>query len=135
MDHVVIDDGEVAPKVREIIPAGVDLALELVGAPTLRGTLQAVAVHGVARFTGMLSNSWVVPNFYPIDYLPRGVRLTAYGGGATDLPADVLDDYLSAAAEDSGLVPLDRTFALTAIAAAHTSMEENRATGKIVVLP
>ena len=29
----------------------------------------------------MLSNQWVVPDFYPIEYLPRGVRLTAYGGG------------------------------------------------------
>jgi len=42
----------------------------------------------------MLSNQWIVPNFYPIAYLPRGVRLTAYGGGSGDLPAEVLQRYL-----------------------------------------
>ena len=38
----------------------------------------ATAFHGVVCFTGMLSNAWTVRDFYPIDYLPRGVRLTAY---------------------------------------------------------
>ena len=33
-------------------------------------------------------------DFYPIDYLPSGVRLTAYGGDAADLPADVLQSFL-----------------------------------------
>jgi len=135
VDHVILDDGEVAPKVRELYPSGVDLALELVGAPTLRDTLHTLKVHGVACFTGMLSNSWVVPNFYPIDYLPRGVRLTAYSGDARDLASEVIDDYLTAAAQDHRLIPLDRTFALSEIAAAHTYMEENRASGKIVGVP
>ena len=53
-----------------IAPDGVDLALELVGTPTLPDTLRATAVHGVVCFTGMLSNHWTVPDFYPIDYLP-----------------------------------------------------------------
>src|SRR6266581_4541739 len=35
VDHVVVDDGQVAPKIREIVPAGVNVALELVGTPTL----------------------------------------------------------------------------------------------------
>jgi NADPH:quinone reductase-like Zn-dependent oxidoreductase len=35
VDHVLIDDGDVARQVREILPAGVDTALELVGTPTL----------------------------------------------------------------------------------------------------
>jgi NADPH:quinone reductase len=35
----------------------------------------------------MVSNQWTVPDFYPIHYIPRGVRLTAYGGGSADLPA------------------------------------------------
>ena len=90
VDHVVIDDGRVAHQVRGIVPDGVDAALELVGTPTLPDTLAATRVHGVVCFTGMLSNQWTVPDFYPIDYLPRGVRLTAYSGGASDLPASVL---------------------------------------------
>jgi NADPH:quinone reductase-like Zn-dependent oxidoreductase len=34
-DHVLIDDGNVASQVREILPGGADAALELVGTPTL----------------------------------------------------------------------------------------------------
>jgi NADPH:quinone reductase-like Zn-dependent oxidoreductase len=135
VDHVLIDDGAVADQVRAVLPDGADLALELVGTPTLPDTLRSLTLHGIACFTGMLSNAWVVESFYPIDYLPTGVRLTAYGGDATDLPADVLQDYLAAAADDPGLIPLDRVFSLDDIAAAHEYMEQNRATGKIVVIP
>ena len=69
------------------LESGVDAALELVGTPTLPDTLRATRVHGTVCFTGMLSNQWTVPDFYPIDYIPRGVRLTAYGGDSSDLPA------------------------------------------------
>jgi NADPH:quinone reductase-like Zn-dependent oxidoreductase len=65
VDHPIIDGGEVAEQVREIVPDGVDAALELVGVNTLRDTLRATAVHGVACFTGMLSNDWTVPDWYP----------------------------------------------------------------------
>jgi NADPH:quinone reductase len=68
----ILDDGEVAEKVREIIPDGVDNALELVGSNALRGTLRATRVHGVVCFTGMVSNQWVVPDFYPIGFIPNG---------------------------------------------------------------
>src|SRR5437867_6205736 len=30
VDHVIVDDGEIAPKVREVVPSGVEVALELV---------------------------------------------------------------------------------------------------------
>jgi NADPH:quinone reductase-like Zn-dependent oxidoreductase len=80
VDHVIIDDGQVARAVRAIVPGGVDAALELVGTPTLPDTLRATRVHGTVCFTGMLSNRWTVDEFYPIDYIPRGVRLTAYAG-------------------------------------------------------
>src|SRR5207245_4283727 len=66
VDHVVVDTGEVAGPVRSIISAGVELALELVGTPTLPDTLRATAVHGVVCFTGMLGNHWIVRDFYPI---------------------------------------------------------------------
>jgi NADPH:quinone reductase-like Zn-dependent oxidoreductase len=135
VDHVVIDDGAVATTVREILPEGADLALELVGAPTLRDTLRSLKVHGVACFTGMLSNSWVIEEFYPIDFIPQGVRLTAYSGDATNLTAQVLQDYLTAAAADRSLIPLDRVFPMEEIAAAHAYMEQDRAAGKIVLIP
>ena len=63
VDHVIVDDGAVAPAVREIVPDGVDVAIELVGTPTLPDTLRATKVHGVVCFTGMLSNEWTVRDF------------------------------------------------------------------------
>jgi NADPH2:quinone reductase len=133
VDHVVIDDGEVAPRVREIVPEGVDDALELIGTPTLRDTLRATRLHGVVCFTGMLSNQWTIRDFYPIDYLPRGVRLAAYGGDASDLPSEVLQQFLDDVAAGVARVPVGRVYRLDEIVEAHVAMEAGSAAGKLVV--
>lgn len=133
VDHPLLDDGAVAPAVRQITPGGVDTALELVGTPTLPDTLAATRVQGVVCFTGMLSNQWTVRDFYPIEYLPTGVRLTAYGGDATDLPTNVLQDFLDDVAAGHAPVPIDTVYELDDIARAHADMEAGRATGKLVV--
>lgn len=135
VDHVIEDDGSVAERVREIFPEGVDSSLELVGAPTLRDTLRTTRVHGTVCFTGMLSNEWLIENFYPIDFIPSGVRLTAYSGEASDLPANVLQTFLDDAAAGRARIPLHSAFPLSSIAKAHRLMEESAATGKLVVLP
>jgi NADPH:quinone reductase-like Zn-dependent oxidoreductase len=133
VDHPLVDAGQVAPMVRALFPGGVDAALELVGTPTLPDTLASTRIHGTVCFTGMLSNQWIVPNFYPIAYLPRGVRLTAYGGGSGDLPAEVLQRYLDRlAAGDVSLGPV-HVYALEQIRQAHADMERNRTFGKMVV--
>lgn len=133
VDHVLVDDGQIAASVRAILGDGVDTALELVGTPSLPDTLRATKVHGVVCFTGMLSNQWIVEKFYPIDYLPRGVRLTAYGGDAGDLPGEVLQRFLDAAATGAATIPIDRVFTLDRIQQAHAYMESGDATGKLVV--
>jgi NADPH2:quinone reductase len=135
VQHPLVDDGDVAAQVRRVIPDGVDTALELVGTPTLPDTLRATRLHGVVCFTGMLSNRWVVRDFYPIEYLPRGVRLTAYGGDASDLPPSVLQEFLDDVSAGRARVPIHRTYRLEQIAEAHAEMEAGRATGKLVVLP
>jgi NADPH:quinone reductase len=132
VDHGIIDDGQVAVAVRAIAPEGVDAGLELVGTPTLPDTLRATRVHGTVCFTGMLSNRWTVDEFCPIDYIPRGVRLTAYAGGADDLPAPVLQAYLDRlAAGDLAIGPL-HTYTLDDIPRAHADLEHNRVFGKLV---
>ncbi|MGU3435700.1 zinc-binding alcohol dehydrogenase family protein [Actinomycetes bacterium M1A6_2h] len=133
VDHVIVDDGSVADAVREIVPGGVNTALELIGTPTLPDTLRSTAVHGVVCFTGMLSNQWIVPEFYPIEYLPRGVRLTAYAGNAGDLPSSVLQGFLDRVAAGEAVVPIDTVYPFDAIAQAHAAMEAGTATGKLVV--
>jgi hypothetical protein len=90
----------------------------------------------LTRIGSKTSRQWLVQWLSnPIGYLPRGVRLTAYGGEATDLPAAVLQSFLDAVAAGQLTVPLHRTYTLDEIAIAHADMEAGNATGKLVVLP
>ena len=134
VDVPLLDGGAIADVVREHVSDGVDGAVELVGAPTLQDTLRATRVHGTVCMIGMLSNSWIIPDFYPISFIPSGVRLTGYGGNASDLPPDVLQSFLDAVAEGRMQIPLDRTYTLDEITEAHADMEAGRATGKLVVV-
>jgi NADPH2:quinone reductase len=134
VDHPVLDTGEIAAEVRELVPGGVDISLELVGVDTLRDTLLATAVHGVGCFTGMLSMNWSVPDWYPMDFIPHGVRLTAYAGEARDLPPAVLQRFVDDVAAGRVSVPVFRNYRMEQIAAAHRDMEVGAATGKLVVV-
>jgi NADPH2:quinone reductase len=133
VDHVIIDDGGVKSAVRQLFPDGVDGALELIGAPTLFDTLRCVRVHGVACFTGILSNQWTVEKFYPIDFIPRGVQLTAYAGNAADLPPRVLQRFIEDVEGGRVTVPIGHVFRLEEIVDAHRAMEDGSLTGKLVV--
>ena len=64
-DHVLVDDGAVAERVRELIAGGVDGAVELVGANVLQDTLRAVRPGGTVCFTGMLSDDWTIHRLLP----------------------------------------------------------------------
>src|SRR5258708_5467530 len=94
VDHPLLEEGAVATAVRVLLPEGVDAVLELVGTTTLPESSRGTRVHGTVCFTGMVSDEWTVHEFYPIGYIPTGVRLTAYGGEASDLPRAVLQQYL-----------------------------------------
>ena len=131
VDHVVVDDGAIAARVRELVPGGVDATLELVGTPTLRDSLEATRVHGVVCVAGYLSNEWIVPDFYPTGFLPNGVRLTGYGGDASDLPQAVLQEFLDAVAAGEVTVPIAKTYTMDEIATAHDDMEHDRVAGKL----
>jgi NADPH2:quinone reductase len=133
VDQVMIDDGRVAGAVRQFCPDGVDGALELIGAPTLSDTLRCVRVHGVACFTGILSNQWTIEKFYPIDYIPRGVRMTAYSGDASDLPPTILQGFIDDVEAGRVRVPIAHVFRIDEIAEAHQAMEDGTMSGKLVV--
>jgi NADPH:quinone reductase-like Zn-dependent oxidoreductase len=133
VDHVVVDDGAIAARVRDLVPGGVDATLELVGTPTLRDSLEATRIHGVVCSAGYLSNEWVVRDFYPAGFLPNGVRLAGYSGDASDLQQAVLQDFLDAAAAGEATVPIAKTYTMEQIAAAHDDMEHDRVAGKLVV--
>lgn len=133
--EAILDDGAVAGRVRKRLPGGVDAVLELVGAPTLRDCLAATAVHGTVCFAGMLSDSWTIPDFYPMDWIPTGVRLTTYAGEAHNLPATELQrvlDRIAAGALD--LVPV-HAYPLEDIVRAQQDMAAGTHVGKLVGLP
>ena len=133
VSDVVVDTGSIAPQVRELVPDGVDGALELVGAPTLRDTLRCVRPGGTVCFSGMLSNQWIIDQFDPIEFIPRGVRLTGYGGDAHDLPSAVLEQVAQAIHAGDVQFPT-KIYSLDQIAKAHDDMEHNRVAAKQVVL-
>jgi NADPH:quinone reductase len=133
VDHVLLDGGSVADQVHQVFSDGVDTALELIGTPTLPDTLRSTRVHGVVCFTGMLSNQWIVEKFYPIEYIPRGVRLTAYGGEAADLPAKILQAFIEEVETGRVSVPIGHVYRFDQIVEAHEAMESARVSGKLVV--
>lgn len=134
VDDVIIDSGTVADRVRALVPQGVDAALDLVGSPTLFDCMRATRVHGTVCMSGMLSNQWALPDFYPTGDIPSGVRLTGYSGDATDLPSAVLQDFLDGVSGGTVTVPVGQVFHFEEIQQAHRVMETNAAGGKIVVL-
>lgn len=134
VQHVIIDSGNIAQEVRGIVDGGVAGAVELVGTNTLADTLKATRSGGVVCFTGMLSDQWTIPDFYPMDYIPNGVRLTAYHGEASELPQDVLQGFLDAVAAGDAQVPVGHVYDFGGIVAAHHDMENGEHAGKLVVL-
>lgn len=134
VDHVLIDGGTIAHQVHALIPEGVDGAVELVGVNALRDTLRATRSGGTVCFTGMLSDEWTIHEFYPMDWLPNGVRLTAYSGEASDLLPETLQEFLDAVADGTAVAPVGRVYRLDEIVQAHHDMEQNLVGGKGVVV-
>ncbi|MEU0092431.1 zinc-binding dehydrogenase [Kribbella sp. NPDC006257] len=134
VDHPLVDDGTLADQVRELVPDGVDAALELVGCSVLADTLRAVRRHGTVCFTGALAGQWTLPDFSPF-MIPRGVRLTSYDGQAADLPADVFARQLRAIAEGRLKVPVAKVYhGLEQVRDAHADLESGTTPGKHVVV-
>lgn len=63
---------------------------------------------------------------------PRGAADRVQGDTA-DLPPRVLQDFLDAVAAGTAAVPNGRVYRFDQIVQAHTDMEQNRVSGKLVV--
>jgi NADPH:quinone reductase len=136
VDHVVIDDGRAAAKVREIAPEGVDALYELVGPVTILDSLKAVATGGRACIAGFLEDDWnVEPARAEAERL--GIPLTRFGSGTINVDSygEIFPDIVHRVEDGRYRNILDRTFGLAEIGEAHRCMEENRAAGKVVGLP
>ncbi|WP_042410329.1 alcohol dehydrogenase catalytic domain-containing protein [Streptacidiphilus carbonis] len=134
VDHPLVDNGTLADQVRELLPDGVDAALELVGCSVLADTLRTVRRHGTVCFTGALAGQWTIPDFTPF-MIPGGVRLTSYDGQAADLPADVFAHQLQAIAEGRLKVPAGKIYhGLEQVQDAQADLESGTTPGKHVVV-
>ncbi len=131
-DHVIIDEGSIEDRVRALFPDGVDGVLELVGTKTLNDSLRAVGSGGVCCMTGILGGAWTLDGWNPMEHIRNGTFLTAYHGfGISAADLQMINDRV---ATGRLRLNLDRVFRFEEIVAAHRYMEENRATGKIVVV-
>ena len=130
-DHVLLDDGQVGTRVRDI-----DGLFELVGPQTIFDSLKAVREGGRACISGFLELDWnIEPARAEAERL--GIPLSRFesrvieDAGWRGIFQDIVDRVQDGRYRDI----LDRTFPLAEIADAHRYMEENRAAGKVVGLP
>jgi NADPH:quinone reductase-like Zn-dependent oxidoreductase len=133
-DQVLIDTGAIAESIRHKHPDGVDKVLELIGTTTLLDSLQCAKEPGVVCMTGIVGNKWSFDNFAPMEAIPTGVRLTVYAGDSEDFLRTPIDDLAAQIAAGTLAVQIGKVFHLDQIVEAHRCMEENKASGKIVVL-
>ena len=133
-DQVLIDTGAIAKQVKEVFPSGVDKVLELVGTTTLGDSLRCAKQRGIVCMTGMVGKKWSFDDFSPMDVIPTSVCLTTYDGGPEDFMLTPLDELVEQVAARTLRVQIGRVFKLDDIVEAHRCMEENKGSGKIVVL-
>lgn len=132
-DHAVIDDENIAPKVRDLLPDGVDVLFDLVGTKVLDDSFACVRRGGTLCMAGLLGGEWVIPDFAPGAVIPSTTRFTYFSSSATPMPTAALQAYLDGLADGTYRMPLDRVFRFDEIQDAHACMEANAALGKIVV--
>jgi NADPH:quinone reductase-like Zn-dependent oxidoreductase len=137
VDYTLVDDGgSLAASVHAVWPEGPDYVLELVGASTAVDSLHLVRDGGTVCMAGSLSG-WLIPDFEPIAMIPPGTKLTAFhsdhvkGSAGTTVLQQIVDEVEAGVYRPN----LDRVFGLDDIVAAHRYMENNQATGKLVVRP
>lgn len=133
VDHVLLDDGGSLD-----IPwaDGPSHVLDLVGASTVVDSLRLVRRGGTVCVAGSLSG-WLIRDFEPIAMIPSGTRLTAFHSNDArgKAGAAVLERVVRNVETGVYRPNVDRVFGLDDIAEAHRYMEENRATGKVLMLP
>jgi NADPH:quinone reductase-like Zn-dependent oxidoreductase len=137
VDHVLLDTGgSLAASVHAIWPDGPDHVLDLVGASTAVDSLHLARRGGRVCVAGSLSG-WLIPDFEPIAMIPSGTTLTAFHSDNMkgSAGAAVLQRVVREVEAGVCRPNVDRVFGLDDIVAAHRYMENNQATGKVVVLP
>jgi NADPH:quinone reductase-like Zn-dependent oxidoreductase len=131
---VLVDDGELAPKLN----GGVDAVLELVGTTTLRDSVRATRMGGRVVHAGFLGGGEPVEGFDPFFDLPNRVQLSFFASihyGTPGYPLNEIPFQTIVERVESGeykWAPA-HVYKLDEIADAHRLMDSGKANGKIVV--
>jgi NADPH:quinone reductase-like Zn-dependent oxidoreductase len=111
-----------------------DHVVDLVGATTAVDSLRLVRRGGTICVTGSLSG-WLIADFQPVAMIPSGTELTAFHSDDMKGRAAVLQRIVDEVEAGVYRPNVDRVFGLDEIVAAHQHIEDDRATGKVVVVP
>ncbi|WP_375486934.1 quinone oxidoreductase [uncultured Jatrophihabitans sp.] len=138
-DHVLrTDEGDLAARVREIVPDGVDVVYDGVGAATFEASLASLRRRGMLALFG--ASSGQVPLFDLQRLNPLGslfvTRPTLADYAAT--PEELREragDVFAAVAEGTIRVPVGGRYALDDAARAYDDLENRRTTGKLLLVP
>jgi NADPH:quinone reductase len=117
---------------------GVDLVVDSVGGRTLEGSLQSIAYRGRVITVGNVSREGKRIDLGPLSATNGSVTGVFFGLEAVRNPARVgpmLDGLLRDIARGELRVVVDRTFPLSAAAAAHAHIESRAAFGRVVLVP
>ncbi len=133
VDHVVIDQGQIAEHVKTICPNGVNGVVELVGIEhTIKDCLACTAPKGTVCMVGFLGNSW---NYQFFPWMPSTVKLTCYNSETlhAKYATPVLQNMVKQVENGQYLPHIDQVYAFKDLPLAHQKMEQNQAAGKLVV--
>jgi NADPH:quinone reductase len=137
--EVLLEQPELARRVRELHPRGVDAVLDVIGNSTVLDSLAMARRGGRACVVGLLDHVAAIENFNPMFQMPHyGVHFSSFVSwslGTPDVPLSGIpfQGIVDRVASGAYKAKPSKIFAFEEIRDAHRLMESNEANGKIVV--
>ena len=143
---VVIDDGDLVARVHELVPGGVDLAIDLLGVDSVSDTLRCAHDFGIVCLTGLLRDQTKsisdgiqedrsIPRFpHPLSMIPPTLRLTVGGVDGTARTPALVREWVAGLESGRYRMPIDSVFTLEDIGRAHLRRADPATFGKVVLV-
>jgi NADPH:quinone reductase-like Zn-dependent oxidoreductase len=143
--EVVVDGPDFSQRVRELVPGGVDLAVDLLGLASLSETLLSLRDHGVGCLTGLLEDQQrsihsgvredrATSTFpHALEFIPPTVRMTVGGVVATPRTPAMVQEWMTGVETGRYRMPVDSVFTLDQMPTAHRRRKEPASFGKVVI--
>ena len=137
--HALQDAPDLATRVRQDHPRGIDAVLDIVGNSTVLDSLAMARPGGHVCMVGFLGGADPIAKFDPLLHLPSGVQLSFFASAfmfgtpeypLSEIPFQAIVDH---AASGAYRAKPAKVFRLEEMQTAHRLMESGQANGKIVV--